>query len=286
MSDVVNEIVNAPAADEDQVDPSVDPNQAEESNNAPKEDPEFSSRFAALSRKEKYLQEQAAAFKEKESKYSSYADLQEKIKENPLAALEHFGVSLDDVISASLGSDAPPPTVESQIEALRAEIEGYKSEQQKREEDAQKKAEEEYQNSINEAIQVHQLSIANHLSENADKYELINLQGAQDLVWEVTEAHYDANNGEILTPEQASDKVEAYLEEQVRKAMNLNRFRAKEDTEIKKSPFEVEQVKPTEKAKSQTLTSDFVQQSAPSEKPSGLSEEESKRRAASLLKWN
>lgn len=298
MSDVVSEIVNgAPAADESTETPAentqVDPNQEPAPNpdtkgsEDSKEDPQFSSRFAALSRKEKYLQEQADAFKDKETKYNSYSDLQAKIKENPLAVLEHFGMSLDDIISASLGEDKPAPTTESQIEMLRAEIEGFKTAAVQKETDTLKAEEEAKQDSINEAITVHQLSITNHLSENADKYELINLQGAQDLVWEVTEAHFNANKGEILTPEQASSKVEVYLEEQVRKAMNLKRFGAKEDTETKSSPFEVEQVKPTEpKQQSQTLTSEFVQQSSPSEKPSGLSEDESKKRAASLLKWN
>ncbi len=288
MSDnIVQEIVNA-GSTEDQPSPEQAPeNINQEPNPTPEsqDDSQFSSRFAALSRKEKYIQEQQAALKAQQEEAQKISELKERIKENPVSVLEHFGISLDDLITASLGEDAPEPTTDSQIEALRAEIEGFKTAQQKREEEDRKKQEEEYQNSINEAITAHQLKITDHLSQNADKYELITLQGAQDLVWEVTEAHYEANNGEILTPEQASDKVEAYLEEQVRKAMNLKRFGAKEPEAQEKVSAFVEQDKTTEKPKSQTLTSDFVQASAPSDKPHSIDIEESKRRAAAMLKW-
>jgi len=285
MSDIVTEIVgqpSEPAAENPQVQeqaPVAPPTQ-------PKEDPEFSSRFAALSRKEKYLQDQATSLKQKEEQYNQVEALKAKIKENPAAVLEHYGLSLDDLILASLGAEAPPPTTESQIEMLRKEIEGFKTAAQQKEENAAKAAEEAYQNSINEAIVAHQLKITDHLSKNVDKYELINLQGAQDLVWEVTEAHYDATDGEILTPEQAADKVEAYLEEQTRKALSLSRFKAKETTqETDSGSFMAEQVRPVEKPKTQTLTSEFVRPATPSERPSALDPDESKKRAAQLLKW-
>lgn len=296
MSDIVTEIVGAPApAEEANETPAteapVDQAPAEEADEtpaqpAPEEDPQFSSRFAALSRKEKYLQEQQVALKAQQEQYDAVEALKAKGKENPQAILEHFGITLDDLILSSLGEDAPPATPESQIDLLRAEIAEFKAAEQKKAEDKEAEAQREYQSSIDEAVTSHQLEITNHLSQNVDKYELINLQGAQDLVWEVTEAHYDAN-GVVLTPEQASDKVEEYLEEQVRKAMNTKKFGTKPETQEKSSdPFIAEQDKPAEKPKSHTLTSEYVQQAAPSDKPSGLSVEESKNRAAALLKWN
>ncbi len=291
--DVVAEIVGNPAADAATETPAVEtpvegtiPDPAAEQ--APEQDDNMSARFAALSRKEKYLQEQANSMKDKEAQFNSVTDLQAKVKENPLAVLEHFGISLDDLITSSLGEDAPPATVESQIEKLRAEIEGYKTSQQEEKDNAIKAQEEADQNSITEAIAAHQFKITDHLSQNVEKYELISLQGAQDLVWEVTEAHFDANEGQVLTPEEAADKVEAYLEEQVRKAMDLSRF--KTETQEKESvPFEVEATtvpQPTTKPQSQTLTQNTASTSAPAQTEQHVNREESKRKAANLLKWN
>jgi hypothetical protein len=305
---VVTEIVGNPAADaqaEAQATPQESsPVEAQETSSVTESNPEttqgsqsdesddMSARFAALSRKEKYLQEQAAAHKAEVEAYKasieghkSQEELVAQFKQDPKTLLDHYGISFDDLTMSILGEDAPPPTAESQIEALRAEIEGFKTEAQKKEQ-AKKEAEEEaYQKSIDEAILAHQHKITDHLSQNAEKYELIKLQGEEDLVWEVTEAHYEAHDGEILTPEQAADKVEAYLEKKVRDAMNLARFGAKTQ-EKESAPFTVEEARTTEKPKSHTLTSDHAQQAAPSGKVRHVDLEESKRRAANLLKWN
>ena len=298
---VVTEIVGNPAADaqaeaqtEAQVtpqetSPNTDPETTQESQSSESDD--MSARFAALSRKEKYLQEQAAAHKAEVDAYKasreghkSQEELVAQFKQDPKTLLDHYGISFDDLTMSVLGEDAPPPTAESQIEALRAEIEGFKLEAQKKEEAKVKAEEEAYQKSIDEAILAHQHKITDHLSQNAEKYELIKLQGEEDLVWEVTEAHYEAHDGEILTPEQAADKVEAYLEKKVRDAMNLARFGAKTQ-EKESAPFTVEEARTTEKPKSHTLTSDHAQQAAPSGKVRHVDLEESKRQAANLLKW-
>jgi hypothetical protein len=301
---VVNEIVGNPAADaqaEAQTEAQVTPQETSPTNESnpettqesqSSESDNMSARFAALSRKEKYLQEQAAAHKAEVDAYKasreghkSQEELAAQFLQDPRTLLDHYGISFDDLTMSVLGEDAPPPTAESQIEALRAEIEGFKSEAQKKEEAKVKAEEEAYQKSIDEAILAHQHKITDHLSQNAEKYELIKLQGEEDLVWEVTEAHYEAHNGEILTPEQAADKVEAYLEKKVRDAMNLARFGAKTQ-EKESAPFTVEEARTTEKPKSHTLTSDHAQQAAPSGKVRHVDLEESKRNAANLLKWN
>jgi hypothetical protein len=249
-------------------------------------DNEFSSRFAALSRKEKFLRDQQNELKSQSEEVKALKDLQAKIKENPLSVLEQYNISMDDLIAASLGDQTPEPTVENQVEALRKQIEDDKAARQKEIEDAKLKEEEEYQNSIDEAITAHKLKIDSHLSENASKYELINLQGAQDLVWEVTEAYFDANDGEVLTPEQAADKVEVYLEQQIQKALELERFNKKPSTDEQKSAFAVEQLNTAIQNKSHTLTSENVQAASPSDRQVSSDIEESKRRAAALLKWD
>ena len=253
----------------------------------PDEDPRLSSRFAALSRQEKHLQEQRAKLKEQEQELQRIQELKSKASDNPLELLQHFGLSLDDLIIKSLGDAAPPPTVESTVEQLRKEIEDFKAAQQKEKEDQLKEIEQKNQNSIDEAIASHQLAIESLLSENVAKYELIHLHDAQELVWEVTEAHFETH-GTVLSPDAAADKVEAFLEAKVKKAMDLERFKAQstpQPTETDQGFFKAEQVNPTAPVNSRTLTAEMVTSSAPTETPNSFDLEESKRRAAALLKW-
>lgn len=243
---------------------------------------DFSTRFAALSRKEKFLREEETRIKGEADKYKDYADLPSKAKENPLLILEKYGIDLDSIIAASLGADAPAKTVEEEIKAIRAELAAEKDTARKAEEDKKKNDEEAYQNSINEAVQVHKNSITDHVVKHKEKYELITLHGAEDLVWEVTEAHYGQHN-EVLSPEQAADKVEDYLEQQIKKAMNLNRFKAK-PVESRETGFQVEAINPLKRQETPTLTASMMG-SAPDKSLGGLSMEESKLKAAALLKW-
>ena len=244
----------------------------------------MTARFAALSRKEKEVREAANRASEIETKYKEYQDLESVAKSDPMALLRKYGVDLDAVIQASLGIEKPEPTAEEQIQALRDEMAAEKQKALDEAEAAKTKEEEMLQASIDEAILKHQHSITDHLSQNQEKYELITLQGAQDLVWEVTEAWYDANEGEILTPEQASDKVEDYLSEQVKKAMQLSRFTPETPKPTEwESTFKTEKVEPKAPI-SPTLTSEST---APAgSKNVQMTAEESKAAAAALLQWS
>ena len=244
---------------------------------------DMSARFAALSRKEKSIREAQEANKANTDKYSKFADLETLAKSNPSAVMEQYGITLDDLIAASLGGDAPAPSVEDQITALREELAQSKKDTTQKELDNVKAQEEAHQASVDEAILTYQNDITDHLGQNVERYELINLQGAQDLVWQVTEAHFEANNGEILTPEQASDKVEEYLEGQVRKAMELNRFKKTQEVDVG-GIFKTE-AQPNEPTQRSTLTSELIGTAPEKQSNSGLTLDESKTAAASLLKW-
>jgi len=286
MSDLASVIVNTPVADESSEAPVVSPNEAAPiaPEQKPAEDVDFSNRFAALSRKEKYLQEEAQKIKDSESKYKKYQDLESQAKENPLLVLEKYGIDLDAVIAASLGDEAPPKSVEEQLNALKEEMANDKKKAAEQAAKAEEERQKAIQADIDEAVLVHKNEITDHLSKNVEKYELINLQNAQDLVWEVTEAHYNANNGEILTPEQASDKVETYLEEQIKSAMKLARFN-KQEEQKETTGFEIKTVDPI-KPVSPTLTSSLANPAPEKSSSPTLSHEESRRAAATLLKWN
>lgn len=246
-------------------------------------DDKFSSRFAALSKKEKLLREQEAKIKQEAAQYKAFADLKAKAKSDPLSIIKEYGVSFDDLVAASLGKDLPPPTVEEQLKALKDEIAESKAQALREAEEAKALEEQQKQQALDEAINNHKKSIVELISQNSSKYELIGLHGAEDLVWEVTEAHFEAHQ-EVLTPEQAADKVESYLEDQTRKALALSKFKPKVETKVENPGFKVEE-STSFKTPSKTLTSNVTTTPSDKSQSSGLTVEESKAMAAKLLKW-
>lgn len=277
---VASEIVSgSPASKPANPAPVVQPNPAPET----KPDP-MASRFAALARKEKQVREQEAKIKAEAGQYKPMQDLAARAKSDPMSVMKEFGLSLDDLIIASMGESTPAPTPEMQIAEIKAQLQKDKDDAVNAEQDRLAAEEKGKQDSIDEAILNHKLSITDHISKNAEKYELIQLHEAEELVWDVTEAHYEAH-GTVLTPAEATDKVEAYLEEQTRKAMSLNRFKPAEPK--KDAGFEGYQVRDNQpiKTPSQTLTSNVSTTPADKSSTGRLSVEESKRQAAALLRW-
>ena len=253
---------------------------------------EFASRFAALSRQEKKFQEQQQKAKAEAEKYAKYIDLDKKAKEDPLSVLQTYGMSLDDIIAASLGHQKAPQTVEEQLAELKAQLQAEKD-GAKAEAEAKLKAEQDaYQASIDEAILSHQNSIIEHLSKNTDKYELISLHGVQDLVWDTTEAYYEAHQ-KVLSPEEAANMVEDYLVEQTLKASNLAKLKqklqpeqqVKVNQESKKGLFQETPINPMVREQQPKTLSQSLASTAPDKQTSErLSPEESKQRAAEFLK--
>jgi hypothetical protein len=251
------------------------------------EDGLFGARFAALSKRERKLQEQAAALKSQQAEAQQLLALKEKAKSNPMELLQHYGLTLDELLTSVLGEDAPREEI-SEVELVRRELEAFKAEQAEKLRLEEEQREKANQDAINEAILLHQHKIQDHVSKNPDRYELINTYGQLDLVWEVTEAQFNAN-GQLLSIDKAADLVESYLEKEVSKAFNANKFKSKlrNDTTTTAPVIEERRVQPPVKP-SYTLNTDYV--TAPTKQKisdsSSLSAEESKRRAAALLRWD
>lgn len=279
----------------------VDPSLAENSENPPEndndshnEDPMFSKRFAALSRQEKILRQREADLKAQAEKYKAYEEgqsAQEKfmaeIKENPMAVLEKYNLSLDDLIQYSLGMEAPEPTTDDRVAQLQAQIEKMQQDLLSREEQAKKAQEEAAQNSIDEAIAAHKESIAQHIQTNADKYELVSAKGedALALIWTVTEQYFE-NNHEVLDVATAAEHVENYLFEEGQKLLGLSKFKGLGNAESQPKVEDSTSGEPQRQIIPQkTVTQNYASaRPATQQKHSlGLSPEESKRRAAKFL---
>ena len=196
--------------------------------------------------------------------------------------LEHYGISLDDIILSSLGEDAPAPTPESEIAALRRELDEYKTGQITKEEDAVK-AEQDAVTAHNEKfIQDYKDSISQVISQNADDYELVAMLGYEDTVFEVVENHFNST-GEVLDPKIAAQHVEDYL---MKNMTNSKKF-SKVEKELEKvaGQLSVEDRSSPYSASKPTLTQDYAS-TAPAKRTEYSNNEDSLSSAANLLKWD
>jgi hypothetical protein len=225
---------------------------------------EFAARFMALSRKEKRLQESQVSLKKQEERLKELDSIKEA---GVMKALEYHGFTIDDVVNYALGESDKPPV--DPVDALKSEFDNYK--QSIEEEKAQKKAQEEEinQKHIEDTVNAHKTQIDQFIRQNPAKYELINAQDSGDLVWEVTEQHFQ-EYGELLSIEDASNKVESFLENQVKDLLKLKKFSPQEEIQ-------------DNNAASKTLKSDAGASVPVREKT--FSREESLKQAAKLLKW-
>src|SRR6478752_8518830 len=98
------------------------------------EDGAWASKFAVLSRREKKLLEERAQLKADREEVENYRKLKES--KDPKEKLKHFGLTLEEVLSAHIEPGDIPSTPESEIAKIRKELEDIKKEKQEKEEAA------------------------------------------------------------------------------------------------------------------------------------------------------
>lgn len=245
---------------------------------------EYASKFAALSKREKRIQEQLNELKTGRSDVDRINALKTKVKENPLSVLDEYGLTIEQLLTHSLGEDAPPLSESDRLDSLKKEIESLRNEQAERLLAEKKAKESEETSRIEEAILSHRFKIQEHVSKNSETYELLNMNGdaGLDLVWEVTEQYFEQNN-KVLTPQEAADKVEAYLEGEARKMLGVKKLRPPQTTEARVNELVERQINPL---KSSYTLSQEQQTSPQAREYAPVDLEESKARAAAMLKWN
>lgn len=269
--------------------PSVEKQVEEKPKPEPQND-EFSSKFAALSRKEKQIREQETALQQKlqeiearqseiEEKYGKYSNLDERIRNNPMELLQENGIDFETLTKMIIENEGKP-TPEMEIKRLREEmdnkymkqLEDLKAElaekEQQKEEKYYDEVVENYKNELNEFIE-----------QNAEQYELIKLNDASDLVYQVVEEHYN-ETGRVLSNEEASEHVENYLLEEAKKHLNVNKIKSLLGQQV----FQEPKLQNPEQRAVNTL-SNTESASVPSDNRRVLSDEESKREAAKLIRW-
>lgn len=235
-----------------------------------------SARFAELAKRQRELTQRQLELKAKEERLTPVEQALAKAKENPLAALEALGMTYEDLTHFIL-NEGKEPEPEDKLAAIEKRLnERETAEREAREKEAAERVEA--------TLTQFKTSIADTAKASPDKYELILNAGdyGTELVFD-TVSEYFQTHGEVLPIETALEHVEAYFEKEALRIAQANKIKAKL----------VPPVEPKEKDKSPerqtgtnvTLTNKLVS-SAAEATAKRLSEEESKRAAAALLRWN
>ena len=281
--------------------PAVETKQAVESTEKPQIDPQFASKFAALTRKEKAVREREAAIKAQQAELESLkkqleeqsgklksdeGSLASRLKNEPLKVLSEMGLTFEDLSQIVLNEGNPTPEMlikrtrqeleaatKSELEKTKQELEEFKKSLLEKE----KQAEEA---KVNEAKTQYLTELTEFINETKndsgdDKYELIKSNDSVQLVYDVVEAYYE-ETGKILSMQEAADHVEAELEERAKSILELKKF--------KQASKPIEQVE-EKKETAPTLSNALASQSSQKVERK-LSKEESLREAAKLIRWD
>ena len=249
------------------------------------EDDQFSRKFAALSRREKDIRAKEAEYeyrmRELEERLQELqnppeepqAPIEERLRRNPFETLEELGLGYDKLTELALNDGQLTP--EMQMKLMRDELEnGYKSKFEELEARLSQKEEEEEYNKY-ESIENNFKQEIESFVNGKNEFELINANEASDLVYEVIEEHYN-DTGRVLELDEAAQAVESYLEDELEKLMSLGKV---------KSKFSPRQEQVFKRQPSPTLSNAHSAQAYQrADRP--LSNEESVREAAKLIRWD
>lgn len=277
--------VEAPAAE-------VDPNAPPKTKIAEQlqKDDKFAAKFAALGRKEKeikarekQLADRQKALEEqlsgKEKEVESFKSLPERIKKDPLGVMKEHGLTFEQLAEMYLNDGKP--TEDQKL----SEIEKRAMERiEKLEKQLQEKEAKQTQEELDRQLNAYKAQITDFVNAPENDYELIRAENAVQLVFDVIEEHHNATadengeNGQILSNKEAADAVEAYLLEQAKAKVGLNK--------VKKlmQPVEPPKAAPTTEIAAKTLSNTHSTQ-VPNKGTKMLTQEESKREAAKLIRW-
>lgn len=272
-----------------------------------KYDDGFDRKFAALSRKDKELREEREAFaSQKEEMAALKAELEAlkapkeeakepelpleyRLKRNPMETLAELGIDYETLTNIAINDGKMSPEMQmklmqedlhhsmdkkygSKLEEIQAKLDAKEQAEREEREAAEERQKEE---AVNKAVEDFTTKISSHIESEPEKYELVSANNAQDLIYDVIEEHYN-DTGRILEIEEASDAVENYLMDEAKKLMKLKKLSGNSEPEIK----------PEDLFESPTTLSNVQSASTPKLAERKLTNEESKAKAASLIKWD
>jgi hypothetical protein len=242
--------------------------------NVPKD--EFSSKFAALSKREKKIREMESQWKEKETKYAEWEETQKLAKQDPLKFIEKAGLNYEMITDFILNGDKSQES--AKVQELETKLASFQEELSKKE---MQKQIDEYMNKL-----------FTHIDSNVDKYPIVKATDSHPIVVETITKYYE-QTGEELDFDTACQWVENYLEDtEVSRLTNLMKIEklksklglptnASSESEIVITPKP--EVKKASKPKVKTLSNDATA-TAPDRTQQSKKPTEAERKAAFIAK--
>lgn len=292
MSEIINETVQTDVVRDE-------PQQAETKEvSAPQPNPKadlLSSKFAQLTKKEREISQREKEIKAHHDQLEQYKSLKTSAKEKVNEALEHLGLTAEDVINwqiKQLESEDEDNTPEGRYKKLEAKLMGFEQAQAEKERLEKERLEQAEKERTEQLITNFKNNITSFINDNAEKYELVsNLEATGD-VFDVIELNYQ-KTGKMMEIEQAVELVENhYLEESKAIINKTNKLKSlltnneAQKGQNKESVSEESFVNRGQERNKPTLTQDYVSSGGAAEVVRPLSREESLERASKLLKWS
>lgn len=276
-----------------------------DSSESSKAEPDLSSKFAALSRKEKAIRDRESEFEnrvkqwEAEQEAAKQAALEQKepeipleirLKKDPIGTLKELGYDYNALTELAVNDGKLTPEMQIRLlqEELSSKDEQYNNKieeqiKQLRDEylaDKEAQAEQQYENEVQNYI-----AEINNVINSSDKYELTKAEDGSDLVFEVVEQHFkntqeETGTGEILPIEDALEYVENFLFDQYKERLG-NAKKLKELFGQQQAP----QAPQTPQRKTQITLSNTLDSEVPTRERRPMSEDDYKRQAAAALKF-
>lgn len=248
-------------------------------------DIDFSGRFAALTKKERELLAQKQQFtKEREAAKAELAAVEAhkqavaQAKTNPIAYLEAAGLTMQDIADFVLNDKKLTP--EQQIKLLQERLDKEDADKKAAQADAEQKA-------VDAQIKVYRESLGSVVKANPEKYDLLTKHGenGEEAMFETAWKYFETT-GQVPDPALVADHVESYLEAEYTSIISSSQKLKPKETTVTESPDGMGQTTPQPPKPSVTLTNQaLASASSPQEDWSSLSADESKKRAAAMLKW-
>ncbi len=256
-------------------------------------DDKFAAKFAALGRQEKALRarerqveqrlkELEGQFTAKETEVKSKYIDPEQLRKSPLKTIQDAtGLTFAQLAEMALNDDKP--TQEMELDSREAKIMAKLKEYEDKLE-AKEKAEKQAQEA--KVMSDFIATLTSFVNDTPD-YEMIRANDSIDLVYQVIDEHFNKTAAEsedgtgiILSNKEAADAVENYLLEIAKKQIKL----PKVSKLLQPPPAEAPATKQPQTAAKTLSNAQSTQASSPVSK--FLSDEDSKKQAASLIKWN
>jgi len=176
-------------------------------------------------------------------------------------ALRHLGLTYEELTEYQLTGKLPEKAPES---AASKELADFKAELRQKEENQLRVAQEAQKQAYDKALEDFRKATNEFILTNKDKYELIDIHAAQEVVLAVIETNYQrsvaAGQPRVMTIAEAADLVEADLQKRIEASLASKKLSAKG-----KSPeAPATSSQPTKEQQARTLTNAMTASTTPS----------------------